>query len=178
MASPLLHALPNSLSLARLALGIAFPWIPPPWRVSAVVLAALSDLADGAMSRRFGLCSTTGRILDPLADKVFVLSVAGTLVLEGSLEFWEVALLALRDMGGLVRGSLGVARHGWAAVRLMAPTLLGKAATLMQFSFLVTFLILGRAVLLVYVPAVVLSGLAAAGYVYLSLTSDHRAARH
>jgi cardiolipin synthase len=130
------------------------------------------------MSRRFGQCSTAGRILDPLADKVLVLSVAGTLVLEESLEVWEVVLLALRDMGGLVRGSLGVARNGWADLRLMSPTLLGKAATLMQFSFLVTFLILGRSVLLVYVPAVVLSGLAAAGYVYLSLTSDREGASH
>jgi phosphatidylglycerophosphate synthase len=174
MASPLLRAFPNSLSLARLALGIVFPWIPPHWRVSAVVLAALSDLADGTMSRRFGLCSPTGRILDPLADKVFVLSVAGTLVLEGSLNLWEVVLLALRDMGGLVRGSLGLARSGWADLRLMSPRLLGKAATPMQFSFLV----LGRSELLVYVPAVVLGGLAAAGYVYFSLTSDREGARH
>jgi phosphatidylglycerophosphate synthase len=153
-------------------LGIGFPWIPPHWRVVAVVLAALSDLADGAVSRRYDLASSTGRILDPLADKVFVLSVAGTLLLEGSLELWAVVLLALRDIGGLIRGSLGVAWHSWAAVRLMAPTLLGKAVTLMQFCFLLTFLILGRSVLLVYVPTVVLSGLAAAGYVCLSLTSD------
>ncbi len=170
--SRLLFALPNTLSAARLALGLGFPWLAPPWQVVVVVLAALSDVADGAVSRRYQLASTAGRILDPIADKVFVLSAVGTLVLEGFLEPWEVVLLALRDVGVLIRGSWGLLRGGWPAVRLMAPTLLGKATTVMQFVFLLTLLGLGRPTPFVLVPTVLLSGLAGADYLRLALTSD------
>jgi phosphatidylglycerophosphate synthase len=170
--SRLLFALPNALSAARLALGLGFPWLPPPWQVVAVVLAALSDVADGAVSRRYRLASTTGRILDPLADKVFVLSAAGTFVLAGSLGPWEIVLLALRDVGVLIRGSLGLFRRGWPAVRLMAPTPLGKATTVMQFVFLLTLLTLGRPTLAVFVPTALLSGLAGADYLRLALMTD------
>jgi phosphatidylglycerophosphate synthase len=165
MTRRLLQALPNALSLGRLALGLGFPWVPPPWRAGAVVLAALSDVADGALSRRLAAGSLTGRILDPIADKVFVLSVLVTVVLEGELAPWAVVLLALRDLGGLVRGSWGLARGGWPAVRLLAPTLLGKATTVMQFVFLLALLGFGRPVPALFVATVLVSGLAAADYV-------------
>ncbi len=170
--SLLLFSLPNALSLVRLALGLSFPWIPPHWHLAAVVLAALSDLADGAISRRFRLCSTAGRILDPVADKVFVLSVAGTLVLAGSLQPWEVVLLALRDVGGLLRTSWGLVRSGWPGARRLSPTPLGKATTVMQFIYLLTLLAFERSSLAVFLPTVLLSGLAGVDYVRLALTSD------
>jgi phosphatidylglycerophosphate synthase len=168
----LLFALPNALSLARLALGLGFPWIPPHWHAGTVVLAALSDVADGAISRRLRLCSTAGRILDPVADKVFVLSVACTLVLAGSLQLWEVVLIALRDVGGLLRASWGLIRRGWPAARRMSPTPLGKATTVMQFIYLLTLLALGRSALLVFIPTALVSSLAGADYVRLALTLD------
>src|SRR4029453_13473394 len=42
--------LPNWLSFARLAMGLAFPWTPSGWRLGVVIAAAVSDLVDGAIS--------------------------------------------------------------------------------------------------------------------------------
>jgi CDP-diacylglycerol---glycerol-3-phosphate 3-phosphatidyltransferase len=82
--------IPNALSLSRLALGLCFPALAVSWRLPAVAYAMLSDLADGAISRSHGP-STLGRILDPLADKVFVLAVLATMIGEGTLGLGEVS---------------------------------------------------------------------------------------
>src|SRR5437899_600767 len=92
-----LRAVPNTLSLARLFIGLGFPWTPAGWRVTTVLLAALTDLADGAVSRCLRATGTSGRILDPVADKVFVLSVVVTLLFEERLRLWQVALIGQRD---------------------------------------------------------------------------------
>ncbi len=75
--------LPNGLSLARLALGLALPWLPADWRLGAVLVAAITDLLDGLTARWLRAGSETGRVLDPLADKVFILSLVGILLSGG-----------------------------------------------------------------------------------------------
>ena len=89
---------PNGLSLARIVLGVVFYWLSPAWRVGAVFAAALSDALDGASSRWLRAASHTGRMLDPIADKAFVLGVVGTLLCEEMLGWREVILLSLRDL--------------------------------------------------------------------------------
>jgi phosphatidylglycerophosphate synthase len=159
--SRLLAALPNTLSLARLALGPAFPWVPAGWRLAVVAFATGSDFADGALSRRLRLASSTGRLLDPLADKVFVLGVVSTLVWGETLPLWQAALLAVREVGVLIRGACLLWRGGWGAGGPPAPSLFGKAATAAQFVFLLTVLLLGRSEPLAFAPAAGLTVLAA-----------------
>jgi phosphatidylglycerophosphate synthase len=172
MSPRLLAAIPNALSLFRIVLGIAFPCLPSSWRVGAVLAAGFSDLADGASSRHFHASSVTGRILDPVADKVFGLGVVIALVADGSLEIWEVALLGLRDL--LVLGGAGwcLVRRNWSAVRGMSPTLLGKATTAAQFLFVLLFLIRSEKSLVVFLLTAGLSGLGGAHYVWLFLKRD------
>lgn len=139
---------PNALSLARLLLGLAFPFVPTSWRLGLVLAAALSDWADGAASRLLRASSLTGRLLDPLADKVFVLAILVTFLLDGTLSAGEVALVALRDLViGL--GALWVLlTRGHAVLVQVQPTLLGKATTFAQFVFFLGILLWGRTLLL------------------------------
>ena len=164
MLARLLAALPNTLSLARLVLGLTFPWIPPGWRVGVVVVAVVTDLFDGAASRWFHAASTTGRILDPVADKVFVLSAVGTLVWEGTLGLWEAVLVGLRDLAVLAGGAWLWLRQGRSALRGLAPTLLGKVVTGAQFGFFLVLLLYPAWAFFWMVPTAILSGLAAAQY--------------
>src|ERR687893_2799537 len=115
---------PNALSLARLfmvpvvfalllarsdALGAAF-----------FVLAAATDFLDGRLARRAGP-TRLGQILDPLADRLMLSSVAVVLAVRGLLPAWAVAILVGRDLLALL-GSLVVGsriRVNW----------VGKAAT-------------------------------------------------
>src|SRR5688572_19567898 len=81
----LLTTVPNGLSAARVVLALAFPLVSAEWRVWVVVAAALSDMFDGLVARWLRVESDTGRLLDPVADKFFVLILAGTLLYEGAL---------------------------------------------------------------------------------------------
>jgi phosphatidylglycerophosphate synthase len=168
---PLLLALvPNALSLFRLALGLAFPWVPPSWRAAVVLVALLTDLLDGTSGRLLHVCSSTGRVLDPVADKVFILSVLVTLLAEGMLGIGEVLLLGLRDLAVLAGVVGGLLLADWEAFRHQSPTFLGKAATAAQFSFLLVLLLAPRGKGLAFPVAVALSGLAGLQYLALFLT--------
>jgi CDP-diacylglycerol--glycerol-3-phosphate 3-phosphatidyltransferase len=78
--------LPNALTVARLFMAAAFVAVlsvyevgaGPAWAVWAgaalFVAAALTDALDGYLARRWGAISVFGRVMDPLADKLLVLS--------------------------------------------------------------------------------------------------------
>jgi CDP-diacylglycerol--glycerol-3-phosphate 3-phosphatidyltransferase/cardiolipin synthase len=94
---------PGLLSLARLPLAAAFPFaLERPWRALAILLAAgLSDVLDGWYARRFGQVTATGTALDPVTDKIFVTTVAVSLVLRGTFSILDVLLLSTRELGEL-----------------------------------------------------------------------------
>ena len=162
--SALLALVPNLLSFGRLVLGLAFPWIDPTWRVWAVLAGAASDGFDGIISRKLHATSTTGRILDPIADKVFVISVLFTLVLDDTLKLWQVALVGTRDLAVLAGASFLVATQGWTATKRLPPSWLGKITTAAQFAFLLTVLYYQKMILAVFVPAAAVSVLAGVDY--------------
>lgn len=92
-------------------------------RLAAVVFiaAAITDFLDGWLARREGSSPThLGQILDPIADRLFLSSVAVVLAMRGLLPVWAVAILVVRDLavlvGGLAfRGRISVNRVGKAA---------------------------------------------------------------
>jgi cardiolipin synthase len=133
--------IPNSLTVSRLALGAAFPWLPPEWRIGVALYAAASDLLDGAAGRLLGAASDAGRVLDPLADKVFAAGVVATLLLDGLLGAGELLLITLRDLAVLAGAGWAAARGRWSVFRGMSPTLLGKATTAAQFTLFLALLV-------------------------------------
>ena len=131
----------NALCLVRLLLGLAFPWLPVPWRFPAVIAAALSDGLDGFLGRATHTTSNIGRVFDPIADKVFVFGVCLTLILDGSLGWGELALLGLRDIAILLGAGWILVRGGWSKAVGSQPTMLGKLTTVLQFMVLATVLL-------------------------------------
>jgi cardiolipin synthase (CMP-forming) len=162
-----LSTLPNALSCLRLVLGLSFPWLPPSWRVGVVLVAALTDLLDGSSARLFRACSPTGRILDSVADKVFLFSALITLLFEGTLGAGEAVLVGLRDLIVLL-GTAGLLLCGNRGVFWrLSPTWLGKAATVGQFAFLFVLLLAPTWRGWVFPLAAALSGLAALRYLWV-----------
>ncbi len=154
----------NSLSLGRLLAGLAFPWFSVAWRPPIVLAAAASDMVDGAVSRRFGGTSAIGQLLDPIADKTFLLMVIGTFWMEGSLALWQIALLGLREWVVLSIALLLILMGKWQGVLRMAPRWSGKVATAAQFAYLAGLLFLQQQLNFLFQLAVAMSGLAAADY--------------
>jgi cardiolipin synthase (CMP-forming) len=87
------------------------------------VLAAATDFLDGRIARRAGP-TRLGQILDPVADRLMLSSVAVVLAVRGLLPAWAVAILVGRDLlalaGSLVVGSkIRVNRVGKAATAVL-----------------------------------------------------------
>ena len=91
----------NLLSLARLLLAVPMAFIL--WqddRVLTLVVFALAiatDLLDGYLARRLNQISDFGKIIDPLADKVFVSTVAVLLAFMGRIPLWFLLAIVARD---------------------------------------------------------------------------------
>jgi cardiolipin synthase (CMP-forming) len=160
-----LAVIPNLLSAARLMLGPAFAVVPASWRLAVVLAAGATEFLDGALSRLWHVSGATGRLLDPIADKVFVLAVLATLLSEGRVAPWELLLIGSRDVIVLGGAAFVLARRGRPALTQMPPTPLGKLATTGQIAFLLLLLVGRGPVRPVFATAAVLS--VAAGLDYL-----------
>jgi CDP-diacylglycerol--glycerol-3-phosphate 3-phosphatidyltransferase/cardiolipin synthase len=128
---------PGLLSLARVPLAAIFPLVwNRPWLAFGVLLCAgLTDVLDGWYARRFRQVTATGSVVDPITDKIFVLTVAITLVATGQLSVLAVALLSTREIGEipLVLWLASSPRARRARVEHPAANVVGKMATALQF---------------------------------------------
>src|SRR5260370_4856839 len=94
--------LPNVISLGRLLLvPLAISLILDGRYYAAFwifVIAGVSDAVDGFIAKRFDRRTRLGALLDPLADKVLLVSVYVTLGVSGQLWTWLVVLVVFRDI--------------------------------------------------------------------------------
>ncbi len=122
--------LPNLLSMVRLAGVPVFLWLVlgPEWDGWALVLLMVSgftDWLDGYLARKLDQRSTLGEILDPVADRLYILAVVVGLALREIIPWWMAVLLPLRD--ALLWGLVPFLRtRGYSALPVH---FLGKAAT-------------------------------------------------
>jgi len=137
---------PSLLSLARLPLAALFPFVAHrlPWALATLVAAAVSDLLDGWVARRWNQCTPLGAALDGATDKVFVLTVAVTLAATHRLTPLELLLLGARDLGELCLAAVIALRGDARALHEeQRASQWGKAATFAQFATVV-IAVLGR----------------------------------
>jgi cardiolipin synthase len=127
------HNLPNLFSAARLALVpvIAAEVLGGNFRVALTLtmLAGFTDGVDGFLARRFGWVTQVGAWLDPLADKVLLVTLFVTLGWVGAVPWWLVALVLARD--AVILAMVGAA-FAFTAIRDFPPSIWGKLSTLVQ----------------------------------------------
>lgn len=132
---------PNAITAARLAGLPLFAWLvlgPEALLTALAVLMVIgaTDWVDGYVARRFDQVSRIGVLLDPLVDRLLVLTVALTLLSAGILPLWLVVLLLLRD--GLV---IGGALLLFGRIPPIPVTRTGKTATALLMVGLPLFLL-------------------------------------
>ncbi|MBU9765295.1 CDP-alcohol phosphatidyltransferase family protein [Mycobacterium sp. TNTM28] len=122
---------PNVLSVVRLVLVPVFLWLlfgahANGWAVAILMFSGFSDWADGKIARLVAnQSSRLGELLDPLVDRIYMVTVPLALALAGVVPWWLVLILLGRD--ALLAATLPVLRrHGLTALPV---TYLGKAAT-------------------------------------------------
>ena len=135
---------PNILSMVRLAGVPLFLWLvlgpeADGWALALLMLSGVTDYLDGYLARRLDQYSTVGEILDPVADRLYILAVVVGLALRDIIPWWVAIILPLRDL--LLWGLVPFLRtRGYSALPVH---FLGKAAT---FNLLYAFplLLLGE----------------------------------
>lgn len=139
--------LPNVITLARMAFAPLLILLLKDhhYRASLEVflMAGLSDGLDGYIAKRFGFVSQLGALLDPLADKVLLVSAYVMLALQTLVPFWLVLVVTFRDV--LIVGGYLVYTSLYGPVQ-MRPSTLSKLNTVVQI-LLVIFILVERAFL-------------------------------
>lgn len=121
---------PNALSALRLVGVPVFLYLVlvverDGWAVLLLMAAGITDYLDGKLARVLGQYSELGRLLDPLADRLYILATLLALVVRDGLPLWWAAALIGRD--ALLALTLPVLRrHGYGPLQV---NYLGKAAT-------------------------------------------------
>jgi CDP-diacylglycerol--glycerol-3-phosphate 3-phosphatidyltransferase len=128
--------IPNLLSALRLVGVPVFYWFLVEHRdgiaVSLLFLAGFSDYLDGKIARRFNQYSRLGTLLDPVADRFYILATLIGLSVRSIIPWWLAVILIARDV--LLALTLPVLRRiGYGPLPV---SFLGKAAT---FSLLSSF---------------------------------------
>jgi cardiolipin synthase len=100
------------------------------WALAVFVVACVTDALDGMIARLTKTQTALGAFLDPMADKLLILSAFVTLVLLGKLPVWLVIIVVSRDailtMGGLII-------YFTTRNLKIQPSIIGKATTVLQF---------------------------------------------
>jgi cardiolipin synthase (CMP-forming) len=98
----ILRHIPNALSLLRIALVYPVAYLILEGRYAEVMLlfgvSALTDALDGYLAKRYGWATALGRHLDPLADKLLLVTVFICLSMAGMVPWWLTLLVFLRDL--------------------------------------------------------------------------------
>jgi cardiolipin synthase len=129
---------PSLLSLSRVPLAAAFVLAldRPLLELAILTLAGLSDVLDGWWARRHGQVTATGAVVDPITDKLFVLTVVVSLVVSDRLAPHAVLLLATRELGEAPLVAWWALSRHRRKVRAKHPeaNAVGKLATVLQFA--------------------------------------------
>jgi len=120
---------PNALSMLRLICVPVFLWLilssRDNWALVVLTLSGVSDYLDGKIARRYNLVTRVGQLLDPLADRLYILSTLLGLAWREIIPWWLVAILVSREVFGTAL--LMVVRHY--GYRALPVHFIGKAAT-------------------------------------------------
>jgi len=124
-----LKSIPNMLSILRLLLVPVFLWllIADQFLVAFLVLmfASFTDWLDGFIARKFNQITSLGKVLDPSADRLFILATLIGLTVNEIIPAWLAIVIVARDVLLLIGYPIS-ASHGYGPLPVH---FLGKAAT-------------------------------------------------
>ena len=128
---------PNTISLLRLALVPVVIYLLAHsafgYALAAFLMASVSDGIDGWIARHYNLRTSFGALIDPVADKLIILSCLLMLTWLALIPLWLTLAMLARD-SVIVIGAFAYQRlHGHVEI---TPTMLGKTHIAMEFILL------------------------------------------
>src|SRR5262245_56738750 len=146
MSRERLLTLPNAVSMSRLVLAAAFVALrDPSARLALLAGAAATDFLDGWLARRSQATTRVGALIDPIADRLFVLTALCTYLIERTISTSTFFIVLSRDIMTVI--GFFVARSiPWLRAVEFRARLLGKLVTVLQLVTLAAVLIAPSAV--------------------------------
>ncbi len=126
--------LPNKLTVLRMILVPVFMAVLLLWNrwvaLAVFIVASLTDFVDGKIARSRGLVTNFGKFMDPLADKLLVISAMVIFVEQGSMPSWVCMVVIARELAvsglRMVAASEGIVMAaGWSGKIKTACTMIG-----------------------------------------------------
>ncbi len=152
-----LRQIPNIISIMRLILVVPFVafLLSGDYRIAFYLftIAGISDAVDGFLARQFNWSSNFGAFIDPLADKILLVSGFVGLAWLGQMPMWVAVLIVLRDII-IMSGILGL--YYVVGDISFKPTLISKLNTVLQV-LLIFLILLGLS--FVALPSIVINSL-------------------
>lgn len=140
--SPLL-TVPNLLSASRFPLAAAFlATEATPVRVALIGVASLTDVLDGWLARR-QQTTRLGALLDPIADKTFVLVAISAFLIAGELSTLDYFVILLRDFATAIGFLVAYLLKGLDPKNFKA-RLAGKVVTVLQLATVLALVLHSR----------------------------------
>jgi cardiolipin synthase (CMP-forming) len=159
-----LSSLPNLLCVLRMLLAVPVVWTLVEghygWTLGLFFVAAVTDGLDGYLAKRFDWTSELGKVLDPLADKLLLVSTFITLTVIGLVPLWLTATVVARDL--VISGGAGVYRVLFGPLD-GRPTQPSKVNTLLQLAYVLG--VVANAAWPAVLPDAVILALGAAAFV-------------
>jgi cardiolipin synthase len=130
VAADRVWTIPNLLSILRLFGVPLFLWLmlgphADGWAIVVLAVSGFTDWADGVVARKLNQLSDLGAMLDPAADRLYILATLAGLVLRHIIPWWLAVVIVGRDVV-LAAAMVVLKRHGWGPPEVHY---LGKAAT-------------------------------------------------
>ena len=141
------NTIPNWMCFVRIALIPVFAVLFIKgyylWAVITMIVAALTDVFDGKIARKYNMVSNLGKILDPIADKLSQMAIVVILI----IKFWQndgivkyiFFLFIIKELIMIIGGGILLSK----GMRPTAAEVWGKAATVVLYVFMITIIDLG-----------------------------------
>jgi cardiolipin synthase len=125
-----LRSLPNMLSVLRLLLVPVFLYLllsrdSYVWALIVLTFAGATDWLDGQIARKFNQMTKLGQVLDPAADRLYIIASIIGLTINGTIPLWLAIVIVSRDLMLLIVYPI-LATHGYGPLPVH---FLGKAGT-------------------------------------------------
>lgn len=106
---------PNMLTMLRMALIVVFVWLYATgyryWAMAVFIIASLTDILDGYIARKHQLVTSFGKLMDPLADKLMVITALICLTADGLVPLWLLIVVICKELF-MVLGGYFLLKHG------------------------------------------------------------------
>lgn len=104
--------IPNLLTVVRIGLLPVVAWCfrmgNMAGALAAYVAAMLTDAVDGFIARKFNQITSLGKLLDPIADKLSLITIIGLFVMDGQIPLWVLLVIVLKELLLLFGGAIAL----------------------------------------------------------------------